>query len=773
MPRGKRDAQSVAHDRPDSRVTPVSVEQEYEQEYEKGLLSGRNSVLNVFAAKRHPMTRPPYRGTGPQPISWRQADCCCAAADASLSAHKRAACGYDAGRRSNVVAPDATAARQATCLALFTLSLLIAAFGPQGFAGMPEGTRISALDPGEVDTDNEAERELEGLFIATGRTLIEIPLERGKDNLVISGKTGPGTDGIRIEFYRGEKRDSRGRIIVWPHYILKAADWRADAEDPYAPPFPEGCGESLPDAYLTFYQCRKKWATTHFFIRPDLNYYGGDRRRDLIAGWAALPAASDHLFHLEIRNLPGEKTQLWLNGRFIQRDPNELGGRSPVKSVKVTLPAGARIADIRWEPVAEAGDFLPLRLAYAGTAADMPVKGASIESGPRVIPSFAGKRIPELGSRGGKSVSRGEKSAETREIEAGFVDESFTTTDIPLVVAPASQGLRVGGLGRLNATAHQAAHPCWEKSSLIGAPESVVFSVPQALYHTAYILCAITGPAEARPAFTVRMTRFGEGSKGDLLGDVLVDFSDSEIEKSKERGAVATDEGGRSVPLWLVRVPLPMTEVHDIVQEKSITAKMALRKVLDVELMDPVEGLKEAEAFPPLTHAFTRTRHPAGPQSSVRLYAVTLEKSPLHVRVKTVPDSGPFEAGLTAGYRIQVESKWVQKNLPSDGAKPYVVAWDFVNAKGEVVTSEKKATRLTRIGWRQKLAIPVEEKEGWYAARIRVLRPDGYRLFEHHSQFVVAGKAAIREGTIPPSPWPALRPVKGLRKAADAKEPQP
>jgi len=631
---------------------------------------------------------------------------------------------------------------------------------------MPEGTKISALDSNAIDTDNEAELDLEGHFIATGRTLLEIPLERGKGNLVISGKTGKVNDGLHIEFHRGEKRDSRGRIIVWPHYILKAADWQADTEDPYAPPFPEGCGESLPDAHLTFYQCHKKWATTNLFIRPNLNYCGADRRRDLIARWAELPAASEHLFHLEIRNLPGEKTQLWLNGRFIQRDPNELGGRSPVKSVKVTLPAGTSIADIRWEPVLEAGDFLPLRLAYASTAADLPVKGAVIESGPRVIPSFAGKRIPEL-------ASRGEKSAETREIEAGFVDESFTTTDIPLVVASASQGLRVGGLGRLNAAAHQAAHSCWEKSSLIGAPESVVFSMPQALYHTAYILCAVTGQAEAKPAFTLRMTRFGEGSKGDLLGDVLVDLSDPATEKMKMRDTATTDEGGRSVPVWLARVSLPMTEIHDIIQEKSITAKMALRKVLDVELMDPLEGLKEAQAFPPVTRAFTRTRHPAGPRSSVRLYAVTLEKSRLNVRVKTVPDSGLFEAGLRASYSIQVESKWVQKNLPSDGAEPYVVAWDFVNPKGEVVTSEKRAIRLTRIGWRQKLTIPIEQKEGWYAARIRLLRPDGCRLFEHHSQFLVADKAAIREGTIPPSPWPALRPVKGLLQAADANEQQP
>ena len=207
------------------------------------------------------------------------------------------------------------------------------------------------------------------------------------------------------------------------------------------------------------------------FARPNLNRYTDPQQDDLLKRWDRLPAASQTFVHYEFRNRPGQ-VEMWINGCYA----GTVSAGSSLRQVRVSLPAGAAIRD----------------------EASYPTDGVE-------------EKYCAL------DVSRIAKPGTMREARVSLANGLRRIEGIPLIVADGPGNGDVGVVREMKGSWALECDEHLSRTPFDGMPETLHFSVPQACYHKAYVLCAADPDPRKEPVLTIRMTRFARSGRGDAM----------------------------------------------------------------------------------------------------------------------------------------------------------------------------------------------------------------------------------------------------------------
>src|SRR6185295_16091089 len=93
---------------------------------------------------------------------------------------------------------------------------------------------------------------------------------------------------------------------------------------------------------------------------------------------------------------------------------------------------------------------------------------------------------------------------------------------VPMVVADGAGNADVGMAKEMQGLRGLESNENTSRTSLDGMKESLHFSVPQAFYHRAWVLCAVEDDAKKDAVLTTRMTRFGVAGRGGAIADTTL-----------------------------------------------------------------------------------------------------------------------------------------------------------------------------------------------------------------------------------------------------------
>jgi hypothetical protein len=419
-------------------------------------------------------------------------------------------------------------------------------------------------------------------------------------------------------------------------------------------------GQVWKDAYL-----EGPRAGGRFFIRPNAFFYKEDRLKQLAATWERLPAASAHVTTIWLMRKDGV-IQTWIDGRFVEE--RTIAGK--ITSCEVRLAAGAELHEIYFWPIENiAFSHTPLWLQRAG-----------------------GTRVTTA------QVSHGDN-------------------------APANTpDLAVAGLGRLVSPSDDLVSYTWRRGALDALPEVCIFSLPLKTCAYAQVLCAAEEDAAKVPAFTLRLTRYGT-SRGEAMADTLVRIpppGSPDTDACQRAGSVLLGPPGaqKSVPVWAIDVPLKTGLIPDLLTtDQKRGQNYTTHRYLDLEVMDPLAGVDENDAFPPTLGPTGRTYLPRGPQSSVHIFGITVMSREATLDVQANVPVNMFYASDAPQFTATART-----SEPLNGLLE--LAWEFADVDGKIAATGRKPLTSSPDGHEHSGTIPVQVGNGWYATRFRVLVRD-------------------------------------------------
>lgn len=425
------------------------------------------------------------------------------------------------------------------------------------------------------------------------------------------------------------------------------------------------------------------WGKYH--VRPNLAQYKPDEAAKRKAEWEKLPGASAHFFTLELRPNADSQLEYWFDGQFVQVLPLA----APLASYDVALAPGAAIESLEVREFAPMGQVILPVGEFSRPGALSPAK-LTLDAKAQLPPPF----------------------------------QNLNGQDAP--------GIAVGGLGTFQGLgADDLVSFFWRRHAVNNLPEQRMFTVPLAIYSHAYVLCAAETEGGKVPEFTLRVTRYG-GSRGNAMADTIVRVpSGSGSPDARLVGTVqAGADSGRNVPLWLIKVPIKNGRIEDVLHADTMKdSNVGTSRYLDIELLDPLANVDEAEAFPPPLGLTKRAYRPSdnNPVSSVTVYGLALEKSPADLVVRA-----------NIGYQV-----FYQSDQPAFAAKitavdsgTYSLKWDVADIDGKIVDSGSQTLPVTA-GAEQTINVPVKEGVGWYAARFQLSDARKVELVDYRTSFAV------------------------------------
>ncbi|MCE9533064.1 MAG: hypothetical protein K8T89_18350 [Planctomycetes bacterium] len=479
----------------------------------------------------------------------------------------------------------------------------------------------------------------------------------------------PGTIAMTFKFAYGKTQTLLGAVKA---DTLKRTVEKDGKKSPEMLPMADGLIE-FTGAGLKF----------EYHSRPYLKRYTEPQQADLMKVWETLPAASQCWVPLEIR-ADAAGAELWMDGRYCGR----LASESRLTEVIFKLDQGGAVRGERTFTRADSGMFLPLdvrRIARPGVMQDGSV---SLKSGTQQI-----KKIPMVVADG-----------------AGNADVGM---------AKVMQGLR--GLEENENTA---------RTSLDGMKESLHFSVPQAFYHRAWVLCAVDPDAKKDPVLTTRLTRFGIWGRGGAIADTTLTLPRGDEKPGDEIEQVGSveftaDQKKIKVPLYLVRVDLKTGEILDILaDQKDPYAPMKIGPYLDFEFIGKCGGLDVQN---------DRRRKPlATSTSAVHVFGVTLERAPAELRLKQSQPGNIFHNDETPETTFSLRA-----NKPGR----YELRWEITSVDGRVLVKKTKSVELPTVGSESDITVPLNMPDaGWYGLNVTLTDAEGHTFLKHDAAFAHLGK---------------------------------
>lgn len=337
--------------------------------------------------------------------------------------------------------------------------------------------------------------------------------------------------------------------------------------------------------------------------------------------------------------------------------------------------------------------------------------------------------------------------AEVREPES-FVagrDETYLPMDTHFVAKPGKFStepglrtingipLRVAGgpvdVGRVKEMKGSWALECDEhlsRTALDGMPETAHISVPLAWYTRAWVLCALDPDPARDPILTARLTRFARSGRGDAISDTSVVLTGNALTKV---GTVRYDK--TELPLYLVEFKLKPGEILDLLSmEKDPDASMTAQPYLDFEFLGRLGGITaQSDRRHKPDNAFT---------SAAQVFAVTLEKSPVELRVISSQPGNIFYNDEARETTVMLKS--IRPCRASFG-------WRIYNIDGDTVRKENRNFSFKATGMENRLVVPLTTKSpGWYGLELVLRDERGRELLKHNAAFAWLGRDTRKAG---------------------------
>jgi hypothetical protein len=508
------------------------------------------------------------------------------------------------------------------------------------------------------------------LFSASALNALAIPLNDG-NTLNAEFRIGAaGKMAVMFKFADGKTQTLLGAVKA---DTLKRTVEKDGKKTPETVPMADGWIE-FTGAGLRF----------EYHSRPRLSRYTEAQQAELAKAWESLTPASQCWVPMEVR-VDSAGSELWLDGRFSGRVASD----ARLMEVSFKLEPGGEVRGVRSFTRAESGLFLPLDVRSIARPGVMKEAVVSLKPGmqqiktvPIIVPESAGNA-----DVGEAKMMQGPRALETNE---------FTS-----------------------------------RTSLDGMKESLHFSVPQAFYHRAWVLCAVEPDVKKDAVLTTRLTRFGTQGRGGAIADTTLALPRGDekpgagIEQVGSVEYVSVDKKKTTVPLYLVRVDLKAGDILDLLSDtKDQYAAMKIGPYLDFEFLGKMGGLEVQ---------IDRRRMPlATSTSAVHVFGVSLEKSPVELRLKQSQPGNIFHNDEVPETTVSLRAVKQVK---------CVVRWEISDVNGKQLAANEKTTSLDAAGAETDITLPLAMPQiGWYGLRVLVNDEHGKSLMTHEAAFALLGK---------------------------------
>jgi hypothetical protein len=424
-------------------------------------------------------------------------------------------------------------------------------------------------------------------------------------------------------------------------------------------------------------------------VRPRLLRYTAKQQEDLIERWATLPPASKRVVTFEARQ-DERGVALYLDGLYVGR-----------------RDAAARLASVEFTPS----------------------KGAEVRQ-PR---SFACYKDPTYLPLDMKSIA---KPGAMKGAALSLPEGMRTVQGIPILVADGADSVDVGVVKEMMGSWALECDEHLSRTALDGMPETAHFSVPQAPYMRAWVLCAVDGDPARDPILTARLTRFARSGRGDAVADttiVLPRGDEAPGEGVTKVGSVRYEKDGAKITagLYLVEFRLRLGEILDLLaMEEDADASMTRSPYLDFEFLGNLDGVS----------AQWDRRHKPDKKSTsaVHVFGVTLERSPVAVRL---------ENGQPGNIFHNDEKPEMFATLKAARKCRVAFAWRIYDGSGATVRQESRDLRFGAAGEQERITIPLEmEQLGWYGIDLTLCDDSGREVLKHAASFAQLAKDTRQAG---------------------------
>jgi len=254
-------------------------------------------------------------------------------------------------------------------------------------------------------------------------------------------------------------------------------------------------------------------------------------------------------------------------------------------------------------------------------------------------------------------------------------------------------------------------------------PARIRFRIPNAQYDAMYVVAGYDGEENRVPQMTAMFFRADGGfaqcfeqTVPGLKADAAADVTPLPVRL----------ENGKRVNLWLVKIPL----------DPGIMASFSDLEILDVELTKKVKLFR---SYPdPISYGW----HQAGLPSGVHVYAITLHRPDVDLKVESVPFGHVWADPDVPTYEVAVRSRVAK-------ARPVEIAVETVSHDG-LEKTKKPPMKLT-----------VQPNQDWQKVKVDVpVKKNGL----HSIEFV------MKTGTNAPLVWKEKRYFARLAKDTRAPE---
>lgn len=450
---------------------------------------------------------------------------------------------------------------------------------------------------------------------------------------------------------------------------------------------PTGVKIPQPDSKVTFTGPPLTF-TVH--SRPHLIRYTEAQQADLAARWDTFPAASQRFHAIEIRDAR-TGTQVWMDDRFA----GQLAASARLDAVAFTVEAGGSLRAAQAYVRPHHGRFLPLDVAAIARPGVMRSAQVTPLPGPQQI------------------------------------------NDVPLIMVAGSQSAEVAAAKEMQGLRYLETDQYTSRTSLDGMPESLHFSVPQAFYRRAWVVCAVDPDPAKDPVLTTRLTRFGVSGRGGAIADTTLTLPRGNeplpngITKIGDVTYPSVNGTTVTVPLLLVAVDLHLGAILDLLADESDRfAAMKIGPYLDLEFL----GKRD--------HLYVQTSREHKPArdstSAVQLFAATLEEAPAELRLKQAQHGNIFH-----NHETPETTALIRATTPGQ----QVLAWEISDVDGRLVRKQETIVDLTTAGSEQEIRLPLAMPDlGWYRLRITVAQPGEAPYLSHDAAFALLGQDTRKAG---------------------------
>ena len=508
------------------------------------------------------------------------------------------------------------------------------------------------------------------LFIASALNAQAIPL---KDGNTLNAEFRIGAAGkiaVMFKFTDGKTQTLLGAVKA---DTLKRTVEKDGKKTPETVPMADGWIE-FTGAGLRF----------EYHSRPRLSRYTEAQQAELAKAWESLTPASQCWVPMEVRG-DSAGSELWMDGRFSGRVASD----ARLTEVSFKLEPGGEVRGERTFTRADSGLFLPLDVRRIARPGVMKEAVVSLKPGMQQIKT------------------------------------------VPMIVAESAGNADVGEAKMMQGPRALETNEFTSRTSLDGMKESLHFSVPQAFYHRAWVLCAVEPDVKKDAVLTTRLTRFGTQGRGGAIADTTLTLPRGDekpgagIEQVGSVEYVSVDKKKTTVPLYLVRVDLKVGDILDLLSDtKDQYAAMKIGPYLDFEFLGKMGGLEVQ---------IDRRRMPlATSTSAVHIFGATLEKSPVELRLKQSQPGNIFHNDEVPETTVSLRA-----------VKPVkcVVLWEISDVNGKQLAANEKTTSLDAAGAETDITLPLAMPQlGWYGLRVLVNDEHGKSLMTHEAAFALLGK---------------------------------